>query len=242
MAMEEVGVAAVVDASADPLVYVIADPGITDEAELHIYHPDTEAEVSPSDITIAAGTITITVPRCRAVRSEDNPAGGWDYNDDALFEEEFNVVRIYTDDSEHATIHCVPQCSCNALTKSGCTYIRNHRLGTVVVRPAEYDEETSQWIARDWGCCYPESVTLNYLAGMSPTTNQAIDAVIRLAHAKAPTSWCSCSYVDQIWKRDRETPDVLTVERLNNPFGYSNGALVAFAFANSMRQIRGATL
>lgn len=48
--------------------------------------------------------------------------------------------------------------------------------------------------------------------------------------------------VQEMWTRDRNTPDVLTAERLNCSFGFSDGAYIAWRFANAMRLQMGMAL
>ena len=83
---------------------------------------------------------------------------------------------------------------------------------------------------------------LNYLSGMDPTSPQAEDAIIRLAHSKMPEEPCGCSVAQRLWKRDRSVPSLLTAERLNCPFGLSDGAWIAWKFAMALKKYRAHTL
>ncbi len=229
---------------------------VTDESEIHVYYPaslDVEGpvEIHPSDVDLdtGAGTVTIAIPRCRLVHPDhvDNPDGGLDYDDTTLFLEEVDVIRVYNDLSTHATLVWPHKCSgstcgpsCCDYTQDGCIYVADADIGRLDVLPGEYDDG---WSRKAACCCsVPEYVLLNYRAGMLVTTRQAQDAIVRLAHAKSPSAPCGCERAKMVWSRDREMPDVFTRERLNNPFGLSNGAWTSWTFVKAMRLIRAGTL
>ncbi len=241
---------------AQPSVTAAIGTTVTDESEIHVYYPaslnvEGPVEIHPSDIDldVVAGTVTITIPRCRLVHPDyvDNPSAGLDYNDAALFLEEVDVIRVYNDPSTHATLVWPHQCtgslcgpSCCDYKQDACIYVADSDIGRLDVLPATCSDGT--WTRKSSCCCgVPEYVLLNYRAGVA-TTRQIQDSVLRLAHAKSPSEPCGCERARMVWMRDREMPDVFTRERLNNPFGLSNGSWAAWTFVKAMRLWRAGTL
>jgi hypothetical protein len=238
-----------VDHTADPAVVGPVATTVTDEDEIRVYHPGSEVEIHPSDIAIAGGTVTITIPRCRMVTEAlcDNPKTGLDYTELANFEATVDIKRVYNDPSTHAVLvwqHGNSLCSatCDEDTQTGCIYVNDAVIGSVDVLPANYSG--GSWTRRSLTCCssMPQVVRLNYRAGMNPLTFQAEDAILRLAHAKMPFAPCTCDIAMRVWQRDRNVPEVLSRERYNCPFGMSDGAWIAWRFAVTMKLFRGGVL
>jgi len=249
-----------VDHTTDPAVIGPVATTVTDEDEIHVYYPaslvEEEIEISPSDIDLdtGAGTVTIYVPRCRMVHPDfvDNPRGGVDYTDDNNFLAVVDVKRVYNDPSTNASLiwphrsssACSPGCTCptcSSYTRTGCINVHNPLTGSLGVLPATYSGGT--WTAlSSSACCIgkPNYVHVYYRAGRE-LTRQAEDAIVRLAHAKMPAEPCSCEVVSLLWKRDRNIPEVMTRERINCPFGLSDGAWAAWEFCQSpgMKLVRG---
>lgn len=221
-----------VDHTADPAIIGPVATTVTDENEIHVYHPGSDVEIDPSSITIAGGFATIEVPRCRMVLESlaDNTTSGVSYTNIANFESTVDVYRVYNDTTTPATL-VKPGCSgdCSETTADKCIYVRYSKLGSV-------DVPNSNLCA-----CSPAFVDLNYYSGVE-MTRQMQDTIIRLAHSKMPRNPCSCSPIDEFWKRDRNVPAVLTAERLNCPFGLSDGAWIAWEWAKAMRLVRGSVL
>lgn len=259
----EIGVRAVSNISIGAAVTFAADPStvgpiattVTDEDEIHVYHPGTDVEIDPSAITIAGGNVTISIPRCRLVTDPNNPDSGWDYADvppsaTSPFDATVDVKRVYNDDTtagvfvwphqSSESCDCICTCGCDVCgeyTHEACLYVRNGETGAIDALYAHL--VGSVWTAScPCFCGMPELIRVNYRAGLTPLTKQAEDAVIRLAHAKMPKPPCGCGPLMEMWTRDRETPDVLTRERENCPFGLSQGSWIAWRFANAMRVFR----
>jgi hypothetical protein len=116
-------------------------------------------------------------------------------------------------------------------------YIQNHSVGIITTLPATYS--AGAWHSGASVCCggSPSIMEINYKAGLNPIHAQAEDAIFRLAHAKMPHETCGCEYAKKIWNRDRNVPKLLTRERINCPFGMSDGAWVAWRFTQAIRQI-----
>lgn len=244
---------AAVDDSADPHIVGPIATAVTDEDEIYVFHPGTDVEINPSDITIAGGFVTISIPRCRTVTQAVYAAGGTiDYTIDANFEATVDVKRIYNDDTTQGvliwthgkTCTCGNSacCECGEDTETACEGIRNADVGYLDILRADYS--AGSWTRKSLACscALPDKVQLNYYAGLSPLTPQAEDAIVRLAHSKMPEPPCGCTVLQDLWKRDRNVPGVLTAERLNCPFGLNDGAWIAWRFANAIRTVRGGTL
>ena len=159
--------------------------------------------------------------------------------------------RVYVDPSIQATLVYPHSCSCSNLcnctcgeyTTAGCIYVRSPEIGSLDVRPATY--AGGSWRASATTCCgKPQRVRINYQAGMNPTSRQAKDAVVRLAHAKMPQPACACDEWRIVWQRDTKEPEIgaATREVINCPFGNSRGSWTAWRFANAMRLVRGGVL
>ena len=54
-----------VDYSVELIVIGPITSSVTDSAEVKIYYPGSDREITPSKITISGGTITIYIPKCR---------------------------------------------------------------------------------------------------------------------------------------------------------------------------------
>jgi hypothetical protein len=77
-------------------------------------------------------------------------------------------------------------------------------------------------------------VLLNYYAGVERLTRRLETAIVRLAHSKMPQELCGCEIFRRMWMRDHEVPKILTQERVNCPFGMSDGAWTAWKWACDM--------
>jgi hypothetical protein len=239
---------AIIDHTTDPAV-IIVPTTITDINEIIIYHPGTDFTIIPSSIVLSGGNAIIKIPRCRLVATgyQDNPEEGWDYSDvsgcnlsvvvPGPFECIVDVKQVYTDTSVGAELVCGANCNCGSCcggceetTNDACMYVKNAEIGSIVVK------------ATACGCCNSPFVRLNYLAGMTPLTPQAEDAIVRLAHSKMPNEVCGCETWMRLWRRDRFVPEVLTRERLNCPFGLSDGSWISWRFTQMLKLVRGDTL
>ena len=199
----------VVDHTSDPAVVGPIATTVTDTSEVKVYHPDTTVEIHPSAMTISGGNLTITIPRCRMVKSvlADNPSGGLDYTDTDNFEATVDVTREYCDSSENAVLiwphkcSALSCCTCSDHRQDGCIYVKNPRLGMFDVLPASYS--AGSWTcATCFSCDYDPEIT------------------------------------QRLWARDRNIPAALTRERANCPFGMSDGAWTAYQFARTFKLYR----
>lgn len=222
----------------------------TSVEEIHIYYPGSDREITPSKITLQSGEVTIEIPRYRLVIPQmlNTPEGGIMYESLKYFLEEVDVKRIYNDPSIQGVLvrphcgnnNCVGGCS--ECTQSACIYLRDPHVGLVDVIPATWDEETLAWSSRVVCAGSYSIVRLNYQAGLRYLNLQAETAIVRLAHAKMGRPPCQCDRTGEMWKSDYEVPNVLTRERLNCPFGLSNGSWIAYKWATNLASRRAAIL
>ena len=251
-ATADIALAEAVDHTADPAVVGPVATTVTDADEIHVYHSGTDIEIIPSAVTLAGGNVTIEIPRCRLVLPAyaDNPATGWNYNDTGVtgvFAQDVDLKRVYNDTSTQGvlvyphgcgTTTCT--CTCGETTQNACLYLRSPIIGGFDAVPATYSG--GAWTPTTACCCaMPEYVRLNYYAGVD-LDYQLRDTIIRLAHSKMPEPPCGCPEGKRLWERDRTIPTVLTAERLNGPFGITDGAWIAWQFARARRLVRGYTL
>lgn len=231
------------DLTGEPVLVGPVATSVTVEEELVLYHPGTTTEITPSKVTLVGGNVTFEIPRCRLVKTAlaDNPADGWDFDDDSNFEATVDVVRVYTDRSTQAVLvwptgrTCCD--SCDEDTGEGCIAIISTRTGFIKVIPAS--QTNGVWTASGWVCtCPPPYVRLNYKAGLSELSVLAMDAIIRLAHSMMPEGPCGCDLATQIWKRDRHVPDFVAPERMRVPWGFSDGAWYAWEWTQRLTQRR----
>jgi hypothetical protein len=250
-----IGTDAAVSHLADHAVIGPIATTVTDEDEVRVYYPATlveeQIEIMPSDIDIAGGFVTIYVPRCRMVHPDyaDNDRQGVDYTDTLnAFLQTVDVVRVYNDDSTQATLvwphDCASGtgcgCTCSDYQRDACIYVKDSEIGALDVLAATYSG--GSWsVTTGCRCGGAQYALLNYRAGKA-MTHQMEDAIMRLAHAKMPETPCGCDIMKAVWLRDRNEPRVFTKERLNCPFGLSDGAWAAWRFTQTFRLMRGGGL
>lgn len=246
------------DANGNPVASTVTvATTVTDENEIKVYYPaslgvEGPVEIDPSDIDISGGIATIYIPRWRMVLPGLlNSSRCLDYDTTTNFLTTVDVTRVYHDSSEQGTLiwpHANSSCgyttccvTCGDYTHDACMYPKNQELGFWDVIPATYSG--GSWLTNlSCLCTKPIIVELNYRAGPATLSHQARDAVIRLAHSKMPSTPCACEVQQVAWTRDRVTPEAVTRERINCPFGLSDGAWTAWEFASAMRVIRGSVI
>jgi len=221
---------ATVNYASDPAVITIANVTCA-EGDIRVFHPDSDDEISPSSVSVVAGTLTIQIPFCRLLDKaywyEGDPIQYADYATWGV--KKVDVRCISNDTTTQAIFHGKENCAdCDPSEASACIYIKNPKLGLVEVNP-----ETCV-------CGSFDHVELNYYSGKTPLSRVAEDAIIRLAHASMPTEPCGCAITQRLWERDREMPKYfLSRERINCPFGMTEGAWAAWIYANGQELVRG---
>lgn len=219
--------------------------------EIKIFYPDSDREITPSKVTLASGFVSIEIPRYRMVKPEfldnsnDAPVR---YENINFFLSTVDVKRVYTDASTQAVFvrpgcrngNCVGGCA--ECTQAGCIYVRDPFLGVVNVMPGVWDSEALEWSSRRvCGSGYSE-IRLNYLAGVKHLDLKAEMAIVRLAHARMGRPPCQCDKTGQMWQKDYDMTGAITRERVNCPFGLSNGAWAAYRWALDMASKRASIL
>lgn len=224
--------------ASDPAVIGPVVTSVIDANEIRLFHPGTEIEIHPSARVLNGGQVTFEVPRCRLVKAQfadNDPTQPMNYNDagvGGVFLQEVDIRQVSTDTTVHATIRYA-----DGETSSVDVVIQNSRLGVLCV--------DNSW-RRAWcgpaGKSQPVEISFNYLAGVECLSFQQEDTILRLAHAKMPGAICSCEPWQNLWRRDRFIPEVLSRARLECPFGLSDGAWTAWKFAQAFRLVRGGSL
>jgi len=232
-----------VDHTSDPAVIGPVATTVTDENEIHVFHPGSDVEIHPSKITLSGGNVTIEIPRCRLVSEAyaDNPVNGWDYYNippsmTSPFLVEVDIKRVYNDPSTNVILKhpgtagsCT--CGCSETETTGCIIIKDSEISSVYYRHAVYSNNV--WTKSSTICgCGAIRALYYYKAGFQGLLSyQLEDAIMRLAHSKMPNEPCGCDVITQLWRRDRDHPEYMTRERMNCAFGLNNGAWIAFQFA-----------
>lgn len=237
--VDDVAVGVVCDHTNDPVSMSLGLVSFTDPDEVHVYHPGTDMEIYPSGVSITSGVLSIQIPRVRmvAVANENNDESGLDYADTSLFEQTVDIRREYVSTVLPSavwvvTTGCGDDCP-DPTQVDGCARIKDAEIGSVRVGLAG---------KMNCVCAGARFVNLYYRAGLVSLSPAAEDVIVRYAHSRMPSEPCGCDILKMRWDDDKKTPDILTRERINCPFGTSNGSWLAWRFAQGMRLVRGGTL
>lgn len=231
--VDAIDAGAVVNHAADPAVIGPLATTATDTAEIKVYYPNTKQEIIPSNIVIAGGFVTIYIPRCRLVdmNTVDNPEEGLDYNTPANFQTTVDVYHVYTDTTDAGEFLQRTIGTCPPDTLALCMDIKDAEISHVLA----YQTGTVSAACR---VSKVDQARVNYVSGLSYLDRIADLAVVRLAHSKMPGEPCGYDRIKAMWRSDNTIPIVLSVERLECPFGVSNGAWMAWKFAGSISEDR----
>lgn len=231
--------ASAVDHSTDPAVVGPILAPDTTISEIQVTHPSTGDVIYPERIEKSGDFITIYIPRCRMVKPalQDNPEFGLEYTDLTNFIETVNVSRVWLDTTAPAEVYCRTQCSCGDEQHPACVYIKNRPVSIVEIAPYRYEALTDTWIRSTW-CCNPGYVYLHYLAGVETLPETLKTAQIRLAHTRLPEEPCGCEVVNQLWRRDMNQADFISLNQAQCPFGSTNGAWYAYQQSMLFRALR----
>jgi len=189
----------------------------SDPNELVIYYPGTtDCKIRPKSVSISGTTATVTIPRCRLLKPQyfkdyaevvDRP----DYEDDSYFLDGVDVYRNYLNQETGANLvwwrhkgqiynyECVdivndPSGACSDVRQLACPYVREQRLGEVVLEPATY---SSGWTKANYAVRRePDGLELNYMRFRYDRYEEIDEdikrAVIAVAHNNLPRNYCSC--------------------------------------------------
>lgn len=224
---------------------------------------DLRWEIRPIRVDIDGATMRITADSSLFVRpdlwllTEQNSWGGGDNN---RWKVEWNLGNLVTAvDVYCRTINTVlpvtlkwdRQCRCTETpcshrTQTGCAQPTDLKHGFFRPRPATGNND----FALPLDCYYPpESVCVNYRAGLPLDRNCRMDAnleraIVKLTNVLLPEPPCNFCDAAQIrWQNDRKVIDPLTPEAASMPWDlYAQGALEAWRIVKKMAMGRGGKL
>lgn len=198
---------------------------VTDTDHVFLAVPgQPDSHIIPGAIeALSSGGFVFYIPPERLVdpAHADNPVEGWFEGDYAVWG--LSQVEVW-------------QWSIDAL--AGATLRRFAPIGktdSAEVEIQEADIGRVKVLAKD--CCGKwDTAQLHYVAWYRPAGFES--ALMRLAHSLLPEEPCGCQTVKALWARDRNTSEVFTREKLNCPFGLSDGAWFAWRWAqtNALRR------
>lgn len=217
----------------DPVVITVASTADVDE--IIVRYPGELNKIYPSSISSTGGVVTISIPRCRLVKPEENDDRDEPisyYDDPDAFLETVDVYREWADPASGADFvwrmadcdtDCVPNCQSACAIVSGA---KAYELSIVYLHPATFSgiipTRTNCWTYRE----VPQSVRVTYRSGKQPSMLNQINT-IRLMHTLMPHPPCECGITKQAWSKDTEVN-----ERRWSPYGNMQGALHCWSLDN----------
>lgn len=234
---------ATVSYASEPATVTLSGVTIGSTDEVAVFYPGRDRRVTPSEMSYSGGTLTIRIPRCRLVKEdlldEVTHDIGLDYNDVTNFVTTVDVERHYNDPSTQAVFVKDTDCGssnlCAETTQTGCIRIKDARLGIIQVAPGTYTD--GAWRS-SLVCGGFDTIRLNYQAGLKSINRDIENIILRLAHTLMAEEACGCDVAKRLWHRDNYTPQILTAERLNCPFGAAMGAWFAYQWAKGNKLTR----
>lgn len=221
---------------------------------------DSRWEIRPIKVDIDGSTMRITADSSLFVKpslwllTQQNSFGGGDNN---RWKVDWNLGNLVTavdvycrtvNTTLPVTLKWDRQCRCASVpcqhqTQTGCAESTDLRHGFFRPRPATGNNEFTTPL----DCFYPpESVCVNYRAGLALDRNCRMDAnleraIVKLTNVLLPEPPCNfCDKAQQIWQHDREPIDPLTPEAAAMPWDlYSKGALEAWRIVKLKAMGRG---
>ena len=210
---------------------------------VHFYLADTDEEVVPTSIVEQSTDEFIAyIPWSRLVAPayKDNPSTGLDYNDEETWGiESVDIVSITNDTSTQATVTTIGCAGCSDTTVTARLIARDATLGFAEARRATY--ASGAW-TDGYYVVRPTYVDVYYQAGDLSLARVYEDAIIRLAHSAMPEEACGNIVTQHMWARDTKVPELVTRERINCPFGMSDGAWYAWTACQAQKVVRGTPL
>lgn len=238
---------------------------VTDPEEVSIYYPglagDDEWEIRPTTVSISGGTATIVCRReqlvLKALLESLDSASAINGTTNANFLTTVDVYRKYHDPSVQVHLAwrgvgacCTDGCiTCGLTIQTGCTVIKNKKLGLITVSPATWDSDEATFTSSYPDVCgrRPDYVRLWYRSGYRDMSLSRPNitmssrwqrSVAKLAISKLDRLICSCKGVSDVqshWSADlrrsataRGGSSVYKVtnhELENNPFGTTVAAM-----------------
>lgn len=247
---------------------ITVSTSVTDPEEIAVYYPglsgDDEWEVRPINVSISGGTATITCRReqlvLKSLLESLNPATAIDGLTNGNFLTTVDVYRKYHDPSTQVQLvwRGLGDCwscsgdgcaSCGLTVQTGCTTIKDKKLGLITISPAAWDGDEESFTYEYPSVCSrrPDYVRLWYRSGyrdMSlsrPNITVAREwqlAIAKLAISKLDRLICSCKGVSDVqshWSADLRRSassrggssvyKATNYELENNPFGTTVAAM-----------------
>lgn len=253
----------------DETVTITFATTVTTEDELRVYYPDKGGdehfEIRPlSNISISAGTATITFPRYLIPLEEliilpstdDDPHIFIDGDVASNFLDEVDVYRVYTDTSQQITYYYDPYANCSTVpcdqdTDTGCLFIRNSRLGILGYSRADYNEDTEAFESKTFSAP-PQKALIYYRAGKQDDTvdypnlqmNPMLERmIVYFSLSFLDTELCGCSNTKNIWQHQTRDLSVSTRDQqyvvpwgdLGNPFGTTYAAMRLWKYVQNLK-------
>lgn len=239
---------------------------ITDIEEIAIFYPGKSGadryEIRPITVAVAGGIATITFKREQAVLEseleklneglEDTSIRAVSGEDNSNFLTTVDVYRVYNDPSaqlifytEEGCIACAGgTCAvCGADTETGCTWVRNSKLGIVAYARADWNTTNQAFVSAEFANGRePDKVRYWYRAGwrdwdqamphrtMDPVWERLI---VFYALSLLDTEICGCENTKRIithQRQDLARPTergafAISPKDLDNPLGTTRAAL-----------------
>jgi len=240
------------DFTVDPATITVPSAsfsGGTDEVV--VVEDSTGLEIEPDEIATSGTDYVISISQYKLIEWDDLEDQSETIDYDAAFPAatwlklaDLTVYRQYRDTDTQASIVYGPSCdcwcasdACTGTTYTGCVFVQRRDIGLVRINRATLSSGT-------WSCdnsavcgCYDgDKVTVYYEAGTDDIPNWET-AVFRLAHSQMGEQPCGCVLHERQWRLDRQELPVLTAERINCPWGNTQGAW--FAYSWTSRQANG---
>lgn len=228
----------------DVAVFFRVADGAEDAASQHWEIRPIKVDIDGSTMRITADSSLFIKPGLWSLTQQDCAASddplAWRYN----FElgNLVAAVDVYcrtVNTTNPLTLNYPPDClGCDHVTSVGCAYLTDARRGF--------------FTAQDTGngsCFYPESVTVNYRAGLALDNRCQMNAnleraIVKLTNVLLPEPPCGfCDLAKTKWENDRKNVDPLTPEAASMPWDlYAQGALEAWRIVKKMAMGRGGKL
>lgn len=224
---------------------------------------DSRWEIRPIKVDIDGSTMRITADSSLFVKpdlwllTQQNSFANAEAADDNRWKIQWELGNLVTavdvycrtvNTTLPVTLKWDRQCRCSSVpcqhqTQTGCAQSTDLKHGFFRPRPATGNNE----FATPLDCWQPpESVCVNYRAGLPLDRNCRMDAnleraIVKLTNVLLPEPPCNfCDKAAEIWKKDREPIDPLSIEAANMPWDlYSKGALEAWRIVKLKAMGRG---
>lgn len=242
------------DFTTDPASITIAQTSLpSGTGELKILETATNLEIHPDRIDEIGADYVIYISQCKLIdweyiRSQETnnpveynatfPAATW------LKLADLSVYRETCDNGDQATITFGPSCACGLCGTAGTGseytgvgYIQDYEISRIRIQLADYDSVDDEWTCSYpelWGCYDGSKASIHYKAGTTDVPGYDA-AILALAHTYMVVEPCGCALFKLWVQRDQRIPTTLTAERINCPFGESDGAWQAWQWVENNR-------